>query len=96
METYVLVGGRGMLHCHDRADCYGPPCLIHSPSEHHMRGWDQNWRADRRIMERLCEHGIGHPDPDDYKVRMNSWGEGIHGCDGCCFRYTDYPPPAVT
>lgn len=34
-------------------------------------------------MERICKHGIGHPDPDDLKVQ-SSWAEGVHGCDGCC------------
>jgi hypothetical protein len=34
-------------------------------------------------MERICDHGIGHPDPDDIRVRER-WDEGVHGCDGCC------------
>lgn len=43
-----------------------------------MIGWKTHWRADRRIMERLCKHGIGHPDPDSRDP------DGTHGCDGCC------------
>jgi hypothetical protein len=85
METYVLVGGRERLIVHSRDTCDGGRCLVHNPSNHHMRKWRQNWRQDRGIMERLCEHGTGHPDPDDRKVRMGSWAEGVHGCDGCCF-----------
>jgi len=46
-----------------------------------------NWRSDRRLMERVCPHGIGHPDPDDVAYRV-SRGEpatvAVHGCDGCC------------
>ena len=39
------------------------------------------------IMERLCEHGIGHPDPDDASWRKDNTpnnADTIHGCDGCC------------
>jgi hypothetical protein len=43
-----------------------------------MKEWPQNWREDRGIMERICPHGIGHPDPDDPTT------DKIHGCDGCC------------
>ena len=36
-------------------------------------------QLDRRIMERICPHGVGHPDPDDV---LNQ--DRVHGCDGCC------------
>jgi hypothetical protein len=42
-------------------------------------------------MERMCPHGVGHPDPDDPKLmnlnsteHNSSYFEYIHGCDGCC------------
>lgn len=83
----------GMLvNVHDRASCAGHPCCVHDPSDHHMYGWRQHWRSDRRLMERLCSHGVGHPDPDhlDYVRRTRgedeAWGESIHGCDRCCVR----------
>jgi len=47
-----------------------------------MADWPQNWRGDRGLMERVCPHGIGHPDPDDFK--SNDKYESVHGCDGCC------------
>jgi hypothetical protein len=65
-----------------------PPCTIHAPSDHHMVDWPQLWRDDRQIMERICPHGIGHPDPDDLAVRTRA-GFGVHGCDGCCTRPPD-------
>lgn len=37
-------------------------------------------REDGRI-ERVCEHGIGHPIGN--KKAWDSW-TGVHGCDGCC------------
>jgi hypothetical protein len=44
--------------------CAGRECVIHAPTDHRMRGFRLHWRADRGIFERLCRHGIGHPDPD--------------------------------
>lgn len=58
--------GQGVLKVHGLSACRdrGQPCVIHSPSQHHMREWPLNWRSDTQAMERLCPHGIGHPDPD--------------------------------
>ena len=56
-------------------------CTIHTPSEHHMISWPQLWRDDRGIMERVCPHEIGHPDPDE--IFLDDFTT-IHGCDGCC------------
>ena len=43
-------------------------------------------REDGRL-ERVCEHGIGHPvgHKRGYLLRV----DGVHGCDGCCRAY-DY------
>lgn len=51
---------------HAKADCIGRNCVIHNPSAHHMHNWDINIRTDREyaLAERLCPHGVGHPDPD--------------------------------
>jgi hypothetical protein len=57
------------------------PCPIHSRTNHSMRSFPQHWRNDRGIMERICSHGIGHPDPDDPGLERDG---GVHGCDGCC------------
>lgn len=82
--------GRGVLRTHSRKACEGRdiPCCIHSPSDHHMRTWEMNWRSDTGVMERLCPHGTGHPDPDHMAYVLsvdeeNAW-QGVHGCDGCC------------
>ncbi len=65
------------------------PCVIHNPTPHHMRFWNLHWRNDRGIFERICPHGIGHPDPDQFAFWKKLHGEGmgaeaVHGCDGCC------------
>lgn len=58
--------GEGVLKHHPRSVCEGRdiPCCIHSPSNHHMSEWPMNWRSDTGVMERMCPHGTGHPDPD--------------------------------
>ena len=40
-----------------------------------------HWRIDRYIVERICPHGIGHPDPNQI---LPTDDDGRHGCDGCC------------
>jgi hypothetical protein len=89
-ETVFLNDATAMLtNVHERADCLGA-CPIHSPSDHHMRDWPLNWRDDRGLMERICPHGVGHPDPDHLAHTAALRGdeaaavEGVHGCDGCC------------
>lgn len=73
--TYIGVVN---IEVHDKGMCYGEFCCIHNPSDHHMKNWPQLWRDDRKMMERTCPHGIGHPDPDDRS------SDRIHGCCGCC------------
>lgn len=89
MDIIGLIGG-GVLVVHPPEHCAGQPCCIHNPSNHPLRAAPLAWRPDRRIMERQCPHGIGHPDPDDVTVRA---GGGVHGCDGCCFPPAGHPTP---
>lgn len=79
-NTFDLGNGEVLINVHSDEKCAGGPCVIHNPSDHGMRDFPLHWRSDRGIMERLCPHGIGHPDPDQ-QLRV---GEGVHGCDGCC------------
>ena len=79
------------LYAHLESECRGSVCALHNRSDHHMRDWPQHWRGDRGLIERICPHGVGHPDPDSL-ARLNDRGlsaeavaaEGVHGCDGCC------------
>ena len=83
--TYTTGTGQMLERIHDPATCEGQGCAIHHPSDHHMRDWPTNWRDDGFLgiktphMERVCPHGIGHPDPDEIVE-----GVEVHGCDGCC------------
>ena len=85
-----LGGGVTLRMVHDPADCAGRGCAIHDrPSGHALRNAPLNWREDRGILERICSHGIGHPDEDSARY-LESIGHGVqnvHGCChlGCCF-----------
>jgi hypothetical protein len=70
----------------ENSECYLLGCVIHSPSPGHMSDWPLNWRSDRGIMERICKHGVGHPDYDQaqYNIRMGLEFANTHGCCGCC------------
>lgn len=83
MELVTLENSEIKIYVHNSSRCIGEYCTIHNRSNHIMRSFPQHWRGDRAIMERICPHGIGHPDPDEYKLKLNNY-EGIHGCDGCC------------
>jgi len=81
---------------HKPDTCKGQHCIFHNPTPHKMRDWPMNLRTDSwaaPLIERMCEHGVGHPDPDsaDYLDRMmgytekeKKYGFSVHGCDGCC------------
>lgn len=89
---------RGVVVVHGISKCgaelvEGTHCPIHKPSEHSLNDRPMYWRGDRGFMERLCDHGIGHPDPDSLDFLRRAIGKeeykqdvaGVHGCDGCCF-----------
>ncbi len=83
----AAAGAAVLKNIHDPSLCAGEFCVIHNPSDHHMRTWELNWRDDKKQMERLCPtHGTGHPDPDDlaFHVRQGRPWMGVHGCCGCC------------
>lgn len=85
----VLLSDGTTIRAHKKKFCTAP-CPIHAPSSHHMITWKLIWRDDRGIFERVCEHGIGHPDPDTLEYFRKTQGEehaqteAVHGCDGCC------------
>lgn len=70
--------GNKVKNVHAEGTCKGEYCTIHKWSDHHMVEWPMMWRTDRYMMERVCKHGIGHPDPDEIAT------DRTHGCDGCC------------
>lgn len=71
---------------HAQAFCK-PPCPFHEPSDHALKDAPMNIRSDKNfLVERVCEHGVGHDDPDSanyMRAQGHGWA-GTHGCDGCC------------
>lgn len=63
---------------HDRALCDGRACTVHNRSEHNLRGFPQQWRSDRGIMERRNPFGGACPDPDSHWPKGSA--EWVHGC----------------
>ena len=76
-HTNVIIG---LTHAPD--ECKGQYCTLHNRSDHSMRSFPQHFRWDRMLMERICPHGVGHPDFDEIDLDLNA--RGVHGCDGCC------------
>lgn len=87
MPEVTLFGGQRLSNTHSEESCKSQfSCAIHRPSEHNMSDFPQNFRPDTGVIERICPHGIGHPDPD-HMVWARSVGmdwHGVHGCDLCC------------
>lgn len=86
-NTYTTGTGLTIKWVHPPAWCEDREfCVIHRPSDHIMRSFPTHWRMDRHIMERICPHGVGHPDPDDqsYLRSVGLMHGSVHGCDGCC------------
>lgn len=92
-ERIWITGCGEKLYCiHSKTECAGRSCVIHNPSDHVMRSFRTHWRDDRFMVERICPHGIGHPDPDDLAYwqevgrdgAKRGGGLGVHGCCGCC------------
>lgn len=80
-ERWRLAKNEIISHVHLRKDCKGVYCALHNPSDHSMRSFRLHYRHDwGGFFERICEHGVGHDDPDNYNSKHN-----MHGCDGCCF-----------
>lgn len=91
MRVFEFSPGQFLKGVHDPDDCDGRGCVVHHPSDHNMVDFPLAWRHGGMFdikpphFERMCPHGVGHPDPDDVAY-WKSQGEDIsvHGCDGCC------------
>jgi len=80
---------KGKIRTHMSAGCAGKFCCLHNPSDHPLKNANMVLRLDKdTLIERLCSHGVGHPDPDSVRYLapegVSSGYLGVHGCDGCC------------
>lgn len=84
-ELHELESGQ-LLRTHAAtADCAQRFCTIHNPSAHPLHQAPRLWDPNISIVLRICPDGIGHPDPDDLRVRdsVDPMIECICEC-GCC------------
>lgn len=84
-----------MKYFHPSFDVFMQPDTSHPKAG----DWDQIFKKEKPtawtkiiretgLVEYVCEHGVGHPDPESAKKMGEGWG--VHGCDGCCSR-DDFP-----
>lgn len=82
-ERWQLADGRMLVGVHRFTDCIDQAvCVIHEPTDHHMRDWPLDIDEPGGLVVRQCEHELWHPDPDSlayFELRR-----GLHECDGCC------------
>lgn len=80
-----------VLHHHGPDECWGDWCCLHKPSKHNLSEAPLRWNDNQRLMERLCPHGLGHPDPDGLAAERRIGRDPVaaHDCDGCCDRPVD-------
>ena len=92
-NSFTDAYGLKVRNVHSEELCAGRPCVIHNLSKHSMRAFPLRLRIPSAIFdikplhaERVCPHGIGHPDPDDMEfwISVGESSMGVHGCDGCC------------
>lgn len=90
--VFGAVVGPVTVRTHRDENCMGSHCALHNPSGHPLNSAPMTFRADKYgLIERQCEHGVGHPDPDSAWFIQNvqvpkedtEWLT-VHGCDGCC------------
>lgn len=82
-------GPGGRLRTHSANKCGPGFCCLHNPSDHVLKDAPMTIRMDREVplIERICEHGVGHADPDSvayFQRDGKNASVGVHGCDGCC------------
>lgn len=88
-EFWTVHGYTRRFRTHPENDeCREMGCVLHNPSDtiQNHENWPYNWREDRGIMERVCYHGVGHPDIDSarFLARHDRAYDNVHGCDLCC------------
>lgn len=87
VEGATLIGDDGTLltNVHDPEKCAGETCVVHNPTKHYMSDWDLHWYSELGVFVRICEHGLGHPDPDQ-DAYIQRIGIPRHICCGCCYK----------
>jgi hypothetical protein len=90
LSSFANVQGTMLLTHGPEACVDDDACPIHRASRHALHAAPMAWRVDIELLERICPHGIHHPDPDDLTRQEQVHGTTHqtqlerHDCDGCC------------
>lgn len=93
-DKWTINGTQRYGNLHPYNVCQGRPCIVHNPTLDwvaNREGWPYLQR-ETGLFERICEHGIGHPDKDGLYYLVEELGQKhweIHGCCGCCGKEED-------
>lgn len=92
-NTLIADTGEVLAQVHDPGRCEGTPCVVHGPSDHHMRQWPLEWINEPGKFVRICACGCAHPDPDQFATWREQHREYLawHAC--CDLRCCDYRCP---
>lgn len=80
-DVYTDGSGQELQNVHLPSQCKYRYCVIHHPWPGPWQNWPTFWRSDKRIMERTCYHGVGHPAAEEYL--FHPWTALDHTCCGC-------------
>lgn len=72
---------------HSQMACAYRHCAIHGTASIHPLSMEPLiWDDDYQTVQRLCAHGIKHPDKDnvDYFEEIGGFPYVHNQCDGCC------------
>lgn len=93
----IAVANGLLTGAHPPSTCAGQAwgCWVHSPKPHSLAHAPIRWREDKGSAERICDHGIGHPDPHDaaYWWTVHHRDVTRHSCDDCCAPRPDWASP---
>lgn len=76
-EVWIIADdGTYLVNIHPKSGCSGN-CVVHSPSDHHMREYPLGFNSYERTFFRTCPHGEEHQDPDEreyWKIQLDKAG----------------------
>lgn len=87
----IMPNGQVLVDIHSINLCASYACSIHHPSQHLMVGMLQVYDFDKKLMQRVCNHGVKHPDPDDRALHLRS-KDGFDLSHTCCSKHCCQPP----
>lgn len=86
-DIWMMEDGTVWENVHPKERCLGERCVVHAPTDHHMRNWAMRLSSVSGIVYRMCPHGNPHVDPDSRYYLVAVRGFHVPSCHcpcGCC------------